>query len=547
MRSDEAKVGVDRIAHRGLLKATGLTDDDFDKPFIGIANSYNNIVPGHISLDKITQAVRDGICSGGGVPFEFGVIGICDGIAMGHKGMKYSLPSRELIADSIESMVEAHRLDGLVVVGSCDKIVPGMLMAILRLDVPAIAVTGGPMLAEKIGGVNVTIKTAFEAAGKYKAGNLDDEGLKLYEDYCAAYCGSCQGLFTANTMQIITEVMGLSAPYCSTSPCGSSRKLRIAKESGRRVMELVKYDIKPSDIITQNSFHNAITTDMIIGGSTNTVLHLTAIAREAGVKLDLDLFDQISRKTPHLVAIDPASNYIIADLDESGGVPMIIKKAKDYIHNEATVSGYRLHEIADKAFVRGKEIIRGVEHPISEQGGIAILYGNIAEKGSVIKAAAVSQDMQKFEGTAKVFESEQEAIDTILNNEIEEGNVVVIRYMGPKGGPGMPEMLLPTATISGMGLKNVALITDGRFSGATRGPCIGHVSPEAAEGGNIAVIKNGDVIRVDIPQRRIDVDISEEEISHRRKTMQIRRETFKGYLEKYAKLVSSADEGAVLR
>ncbi|MFP3947074.1 MAG: dihydroxy-acid dehydratase [Archaeoglobaceae archaeon] len=547
MRSDEAKVGVDRIAHRGLLKATGLTDDDFDKPFIGIANSYNNIVPGHISLDKITQAVRDGICSGGGVPFEFGVIGICDGIAMGHKGMKYSLPSRELIADSIESMVEAHRLDGLVVVGSCDKIVPGMLMAILRLDVPAIAVTGGPMLAEKIGGVNVTIKTAFEAAGKYKAGNLDDEGLKLYEDYCAAYCGSCQGLFTANTMQIITEVMGLSAPYCSTSPCGSSRKLRIAKESGRRVMELVKYDIKPSDIITQNSFHNAITTDMIIGGSTNTVLHLTAIAREAGVKLDLDLFDQISRKTPHLVAIDPASNYIIADLDESGGVPMIIKKARDYIHNEATVSGYRLHEIADKAFVRGKEIIRDVEHPISEQGGIAILYGNIAEKGSVIKAAAVSQDMQKFEGTAKVFESEQEAIDTILNNEIEEGNVVVIRYMGPKGGPGMPEMLLPTATISGMGLKNVALITDGRFSGATRGPCIGHVSPEAAEGGNIAVIKNGDVIRVDIPQRRIDVDISEEEISHRRKTMQIRRETFKGYLEKYAKLVSSADEGAVLR
>ncbi|MFP3910141.1 MAG: dihydroxy-acid dehydratase, partial [Archaeoglobaceae archaeon] len=547
MRSDEAKVGVDRIAHRGLLKATGLTDDDFDKPFIGIANSYNNIVPGHISLDKITQAVRDGICSGGGVPFEFGVIGICDGIAMGHKGMKYSLPSRELIADSIESMVEAHRLDGLVVVGSCDKIVPGMLMAILRLDVPAIAVTGGPMLAEKIGGVNVTIKTAFEAAGKYKAGNLDDEGLKLYEDYCAAYCGSCQGLFTANTMQIITEVMGLSAPYCSTSPCGSSRKLRIAKESGKRVMELVKYDIKPSDIITQNSFHNAITTDMIIGGSTNTVLHLTAIAREAGVKLDLDLFDQISRKTPHLVAIDPASNYIIADLDESGGVPMIIKKARDYIHNEATVSGYRLHEIADKAFVRGKEIIRDVEHPISEQGGIAILYGNIAEKGSVIKAAAVSQDMQKFEGTAKVFESEQEAIDTILNNEIEEGNVVVIRYMGPKGGPGMPEMLLPTATISGMGLKNVALITDGRFSGATRGPCIGHVSPEAAEGGNIAVIKNGDVIRVDIPQRRIDVDISEEEISHRRKTMQIRRETFKGYLEKYAKLVSSADEGAVLR
>ncbi len=547
MRSDEAKVGVDKIAHRGLLKATGLTDEDLGKPFIGIANAYNNIVPGHISLDRITRAVREGICSAGGVPFEFGVIGICDGIAMGHKGMKYSLPSRELIADSIESMIEAHRLDGLVVVGSCDKIVPGMLMALIRLDVPGLAVTGGPMLAEKIGGENVTIKTAFEAAGSYKAGKLDKEKLKLYEDYCAAYCGSCQGLFTANTMQVLTEIMGLSLPYCSTSPCGSSRKLRIAKKSGERVMELVKYDIKPSDIVTENSFHNAITTDMLVGGSTNTVLHLTAIGREAGIKLDLDLFDHISKKTPHLVAIDPASNYTIADLDESGGIPMIAKKAREYIHNEATVSGYRIHEIAEKAFARGKEIIRDVKHPINSQGGIAILYGNIAQKGSVIKSAAVSQDMQKFEGTARVFDSEQEAIDAILNNEIEEGNVVVIRYMGPKGGPGMPEMLLPTATISGMGLKKVALITDGRFSGATRGPCVGHISPEAAEGGNIAIVKYGDTIKVDIPQRKIELDISQEEIDNRRKSMQIRRETFKGYLEKYAKLVSSADEGAILR
>lgn len=547
MRSDEAKVGVEKIAHRGLLKATGLTDDDFEKPFIGIANAYNNIVPGHMSLDTVTRAVREGICSAGGVPFEFGVIGICDGVAMGHEGMKYSLPSRELIADSIESMVEAHRLDGLVVVGSCDKIVPGMLMAILRLNIPSIAVTGGPMLAEKIGEENITIKTAFEAAGKYKAGKLDDKTFKLYEDYCAAYCGSCQGLFTANTMQILTEVMGLSAPYCSTSPCGSSRKLRTAKESGERVVELVKYDIKPSDIITENSFENAITTDMIIGGSTNTVLHLTAIAREAGIKLSLDLFDRISRKTPQLVSIDPASNYIIADLDESGGVPQIVNKARDLIHNEITVSGFRLHEIADKAFARGKEIIRDISHPINEQGGIAILYGNLAEKGCVIKSAAVSQDMQKFEGTAKVFDSEQEAIDAILNNEIKEGNVVIIRYMGPKGGPGMPEMLLPTATISGMGLKKVALITDGRFSGATRGPCIGHVSPEASEGGNIAIAKDGDPIKVDIPQRKIELDLSEEEISSRRKMLQIKRKVFKGYLEKYAKLVSSADEGAVLR
>lgn len=546
MRSDEVKKGIERTAHRALLKALGITDEEMNKPFIGVANAYNTIVPGHMMLDKVTQAVKEGIYSAGGVPFEFGVIGICDGIAMGHEGMRFALPSREIIADSIEAMVEAHKFDGLVVVGACDKIIPGMLMAVLRLNIPAIVVTGGPMLAEKVKDQVVTIKTAFEAAGMYKAGELDDAGLKLYEDYCAPYCGSCQGLYTANTMQILTETLGLSMPYCSTSPCGSSRKLRIAKESGKRVVELVKNDIKPRDFVNEESFKNAITMDMLIGGSTNTVLHLPAIAIEMGIKLDLDLFDEISKKTPHLVAIDPASSYTIADLDESGGVPMLIKKAIDLFSNEMTVSGFKLHEIAEKAFVRGKDIINDVDNPIHKEGGIAILKGNLAEKGAVIKAAAVEENMMRFEGTAKVYDSEQEALKAILDGKIEEGNVVVIRYMGPKGAPGMPEMLLPTAAIAGMGLERVALITDGRFSGATHGPCIGHVAPEAAVGGNIALVKEGDIISIDIPARKVEVKLDDEELKERREKWKPKEIKLTGYLAKYAKLVSGADEGAIL-
>ncbi|RLI79474.1 dihydroxy-acid dehydratase [Archaeoglobales archaeon] len=546
MRSDEVKKGVERTAHRSLLKALGVTDEEMNKLFIGVANAYNTIVPGHMMLDKLTQAVKEGIYSAGGVPFEFGVIGVCDGIAMGHEGMKFALPSREIIADSIEAMVEAHRFDGLVVVGACDKIVPGMLMAVLRLNIPAIVVTGGPMLAEKVNNQVVTIKTAFEAAGMYKAGELDDIGLKLYEDYCAPYCGSCQGLYTANTMQILTETLGLSMPYCSTSPCGSSRKLRIAKESGKRVVELVKNDVKPRDFVNEESFKNAITMDMLIGGSTNTVLHLPAIAIEMGVKLDLDLFDEISKKTPHLVAIDPASSYTIADLDESGGVPMLVKKAMDLFSNEMTVSGFRLHEIAEKAFVRGKDIISDVNNPLHKEGGIAILKGNLAEKGAVIKAAAVSEDMMKFEGSAKVYDSEQEALKAILDGKIEEGDVVVIRYMGPKGAPGMPEMLLPTAAIAGMGLERVALITDGRFSGATHGPCIGHVAPEASVGGNIALVEEGDTISIDIPARKVEVKLDDEELKERRQRWRPKEVKLAGYLAKYAKLVSGADEGAIL-
>ncbi|RLI75954.1 dihydroxy-acid dehydratase [Archaeoglobales archaeon] len=546
MRSDEVKKGVERTAHRSLLKALGVTDEDMNKPFIGIANAYNTIVPGHMMLDKLTQAVKEGIYSAGGVPFEFGVIGVCDGIAMGHEGMKFALPSREIIADSIEAMVEAHRFDGLVVVGACDKIIPGMLMVVLRLNIPAMVVTGGPMLAEKVNNQVVTIKTAFEAAGMYKAGALDDVGLKLYEDYCAPYCGSCQGLYTANTMQILTETLGLSMPYCSTSPCCSSKKLRIAKESGRRVVELVKNDVKPRDFVNEESFKNAITMDMLIGGSTNTVLHLPAIAIEMGIKLDLDLFDEIGRRTPHLVAIDPASSYTIADLDEGGGVPMLVKKAMDLFSNEMTVSGFRLHEIAEKAFIRGKDIISDITNPLHKEGGIAILKGNLAEKGAVIKAAAVEEDMMKFEGTAKVYDSEQEALKAILDGKIEEGDVVVIRYMGPKGAPGMPEMLLPTAAIAGMGLERVALITDGRFSGATHGPCIGHVAPEAAVGGNIALVEEGDTISIDIPSRKVEVKLDDEELKERKQRWKPKEVKLTGYLAKYAKLVSGADEGAIL-
>ncbi len=544
MRSDIVKKGVDRVAHRALLKALGVTDDEMEKPFIGVANAYNTIVPGHMTLDKITQAVKEGIYAAGGVPFEFGIIGICDGIAMGHEGMCYSLPSRELIADMIESMVEAHKFDGLVVVAACDKIIPGMLMAILRLNIPAIAVTGGPMIPEKVKGEKVSIKDAFEAAGLYKSGKLSEDELKLYEDFCAPYCGSCQGLFTANTMQILTETLGLSLPYCSTSPCMSSRKLRIAKQSGKRVVELVKKDIKPLDFVNERSFENAITMDMLIGGSTNTVLHLPAVAKEAGVRLSLDLFDEISRKTPHIVAIDPASKDMIVDLDESGGVPMIIKKAKEFFHDEMTVSGKTLYEIAEMAVIRGRDIIRDPSNPHHKEGGIAILKGNLAEKGAVVKSAAIKPEMLKFEGTAKAFDSEEEALKAILDGKIEEGDVVVIRYMGPKGAPGMPEMLLPTAAIAGMGLERVALLTDGRFSGATHGPCIGHISPEAAVGGNIALVEDGDRILIDVNARKLELKVSEEELQERRSKWKPKEKPLKGYLSRYVKLVGGAEEGA---
>ncbi|MCS7143705.1 MAG: dihydroxy-acid dehydratase [Archaeoglobaceae archaeon] len=544
MRSEIVKKGIDRVAHRALFKSLGVLDEDLDKPFIGIANAYSTIVPGHMNLDKITNAVKEGVYSAGGVPFEFGIIGICDGIAMGHRGMLFSLPSREIVADSIECMVEAHGFDGLVVVASCDKIVPGMLMAMFRLNIPAIAVTGGPMLSERVKGEKVSIKDAFEASGLYKSGKISEAELKLYEDFCAPYCGSCQGLYTANTMQILTETLGLSLPYCSTSPSASSRKLRIAKMSGKRVVELVKDNIKPLDFVNERSFENAVTMDMMIGGSTNTVLHLPAIAKEAGIKLRIEKFDEVSRKTPHIVSLDPASKDTVVDLDESGGVPMIVKKMKKYFNNEMTVSGKRIYEIAENAVLRGRDIIMA-DKPYRKEGGIAILKGNLANS-AVVKASAIREDMLRFEGAAKVFDGEENALKAILNNEISEGEIVVIRYMGAKGAPGMPEMLLPTAAIAGMGLQRVALVTDGRFSGATRGPCIGHVVPEATEGGPIGLLRNGDLITIDILGRRLDVKLSEDELKERRAKWKPVKKELRGYLARYSKLVSGAEDGAVL-
>ncbi len=546
MRSDDIKKGPERMPNRALLKALGLMDDEMDRPFIGIANSFNTIIPGHMALRRIAEYVKYGIYSAGGIPFEFGVIGICDGIAMGHEGMKYALPSRELIADSVEVMVQAHRFDGIVFVGSCDKIVPGMLMSAMRLDIPAIVVTGGPMMPEKYMGETLTLSMAFEAVGKFKKGEMDEEELKFYENLCAPSCGSCQGLYTANTMACLTEVLGMSLPYCATSPCGSSQKLRIAKESGRRIVELVRADISPSDMITESSFRNAITLDMLIGGSTNTVLHLPAIAREAGVEISLPDFDRISRKTPHIVSLDPASRDTMKDLHEAGGIPAILKTAKEKFSDEKTVSGLTIYEIADRAWIHG-DLIRPLSNPHHPTGGIAILFGNLAEKGAVVKSGAVSEDMMKFTGNARVFESEEDAVNAILNGEIEEGDAVIIRYVGPKGAPGMPEMLYPTSAITGMGYERVALITDGRFSGATRGPSIGHVSPEAVDGGVIALVEDGDSISIDIPGRSINVIVDEDELQKRKENWVKKEKPVKGYLGRYSTLVTGAEKGASLR
>ena len=546
MRSDEVKKGLERMPNRALLKALGLTDEEMDRPFIGIANSFNTVIPGHMALRRITEYVKYGIYSAGGVPFEFGVIGICDGIAMGHGGMRYALPSRELIADSVEVMAQAHRFDGIVLVGSCDKIVPGMLMAAMRLDIPAIVVTGGPMMPERYKGDTLTLSMAFEAVARYKSGELSEDELKFYENLCAPSCGSCQGLYTANTMACLTEVLGMSLPYCATSPCGSSEKLRIAKESGRRIVELVKKNIKPSDFITENSFKNAITLDMLIGGSTNTVLHLPAIAKEAGIEISLIDFDRISRKTPHIVSLDPASRNTMKDLHEAGGIPAILRVAREKFSDEKTVSGLTVYEIADQAWVYG-DLIRPLSSPHHPSGGIAILFGNLAEKGAVVKSGAVSEDMMKFRGNARVFESEEDAVQAILNRDIDEGDAVIIRYVGPKGAPGMPEMLYPTSAIAGMGYEKVALITDGRFSGATRGPCIGHVSPEAVEGGVIALVKDGDEISIDIPGRSINVLLDEDELAERKERWVKKEKKIGGYLARYSSLVTGAENGASLK
>ncbi len=537
MRSDEIKRGIEKTPHRALLKALGLTDKDIAKPFIGIANSFTNIVPGHFHLNEIASAVKAGITAAGGTPFEFNTIAVCDGLAMGHQGMRYSLPSRELIADSVEVMVQAHRLDGVVLVSNCDKITPGMLMAAARLDVPAISVTGGPMASGWLDGKKIGYSSVPEGLGQFFAGKMSSEELNRLENAACPGCGSCNGMFTANTMACVTEALGMSLPYCATSLANSALKLRIARETGERIVMLTCENVTPSAIMKKESFENAIAVDMALGGSTNTVLHLSAIAREAGVALPLTVFDEIGRRVPHLCSMIPSGPYALEDLHAAGGIPALMKELKPLLHlNALSVTGKIISENIVDAKVIDADVIRPLTNPVHKEGGIAILTGNIAPKGAVVKTAAVSPKMLKHTGPARVFDSETEAVASIRKREIQPGDVVVIRYEGPKGGPGMPEMLIPTATIAGMGLsESVALITDGRFSGATRGPCIGHVAPEAAEGGPIAVIKNGDEITIDISNRVLKVELTDQQIRKRLEAWKPKKPRItKGYLTRYS-------------
>ncbi len=537
MRSDMVKKGIEKSPHRALLKALGLTNKDIAKPFIGVANSYTNIVPGHIHLNQIADAVKAGVAAAGGTPFEFNTIAVCDGIAMGHEGMRYSLPSRELIADSVEVMVQAHRLDALVLVTNCDKITPGMLMAAARLDIPAIMVTGGPMSSGWLDGKKIGYASVPEGLGQYFAGKMTSEELCRLENAACPGCGSCNGMFTANTMACVTEALGMSLPYCATTLANSVAKLRIAKETGEQIVKLTFNDVKPSSIMKKEAFENAITVDMALGGSTNTVLHVSAIAKEAGVPLQLKVFDEVGRRTPHLCSMIPSGPYAMEDLNAAGGIPAVMKELSQKLNlNALTVTGKPVAENIADAKVLDANVIHPLTDPVHKEGGIAILTGNLAPKGSVVKTAAVSPNMLKHSGPAKVYDSEAEAVTSIRNREIKPGDVVIIRYEGPRGGPGMPEMLIPTATIAGMGLsESVALITDGRFSGATRGPCIGHVAPEAAEAGPIAILKNGDIISIDIPNRTLKVELADEEIKKRSVAWKPKPPRItKGYLARYS-------------
>ncbi|MBC7117619.1 dihydroxy-acid dehydratase [Methanothermobacter tenebrarum] len=549
MRSDEIKKGFERAPHRSLLRACGLTDEDFKKPFIGIANSYTNIVPGHLHLKSLAEAVKAGVNQAGGIPFEFHTMAICDGIAMNHDGMRYSLASREIIADTVESMIQAHRLDGLILLSSCDKIVPGMLMAAARLNIPSIAVTGGPMLPGECQGKNVDLINVYEGVGALKEGRISPKDLEELEKCACPGPGSCAGLFTANSMACLTEAIGMSLPGCATVHAIDSKKLQIARLSGARIVEMVKEDLRPADIMTQEAFENAIAVDVALGGSTNTTLHLPAIAAELdNVDVNLDLFDELSKKIPHIAAISPASENHMIDLERAGGIPAVLKVLEERINlNVITCTGKTLKENIKNAKVKDPNIIRPLDDPIHKQGGIAVLKGNLAPRGSVVKQAAVKDDMLTYSGTAKVFNSEEECVKAIFDGEIEEGCVIVIRYEGPKGGPGMREMLNPTSAIAGMGFEKVALITDGRFSGGTRGPCIGHISPEAAEGGPIAALEDGDIIEINIPKRRLNVKLSDDEIKERLAKVEQPTRKVKGWLRRYQKLATSADKGAILR
>jgi dihydroxy-acid dehydratase len=555
LKSEQVKKGATRAPHRALLYATGISPSDLEKPFIGIASAFSDIVPGHIHLRELERWVERGIVEAGGVPFIFGIPGICDGIAMGHNGMHYSLPSRELIADSVESMIKAHCLDGIVLLTNCDKITPGMIMGAVRVNVnvPVIVVTGGPMLAGFYKGKRRSlVRDTFEAVGLYEAGKISKEELSQLECSACPGAGSCQGLYTANTMACLCEALGLSLPYCATSLAVSAEKKRIAYESGKRIVQMVYENLTPLRILSPNAFYNAIVVDMAMGGSTNTVLHLKAIAYEAGVKLDLKLFDEISRIIPNIVRLEPAGDLYMEDLHKAGGIPAVLNALQRFLKPSMTVSGQNIIDIAKKGKVEDEEVIR-YKNPYSTEGGLAVLYGNLAPEGAIVKQSAVLPNMRKFVGPAVVFDSEQEAMDAILNKKIKKGDVIVIRYEGPKGGPGMREMLGPTSVIQGMDLADkVALITDGRFSGGTRGPCIGHVSPEAAAGGPIGVVQNGDIIEIDIPNRKLNIRLTSTELGARLAKLQgelaVREKKFKtGWLARYCELVTSASEGAVLK
>lgn len=550
MRSDVVKKGITRTAHRTLFHAMGYSDDDLSKPLIGVVDAFNEIIPGHIHLRDIAQAVKLGVSAAGGTPIEFPAIGICDGIAMGHSGMRYPLASRELICDSIEAVANAHAFDGLVLIPNCDKIVPGMLMAAGRLNIPAVVVSGGPMLAGRYKGKDISVSTMFEAAGKVESGQMDKSELARMECLACPGCGSCSGLFTANTMNCLTEVLGMGLPGNGTIPAAYTGARRIlAKKAGAAIMNLVKKDIKPRDIMTMKAFENAIAVDMAIGGSTNTVLHLPAIAHEAGLDLPLDLFDEISKKAAYICKLSPGGSYHIQDLNEAGGMNAVMKELTKLhlIHEDAiTINGTVADRVAEGENER-PEVLHTVENAYMNKGGIAILKGNLAPLGSVIKESAVEPDLLTYTGTAKCFNSEEDAIKAIMDGEIKEGHVVVIRYEGPKGGPGMREMLNPTAVITGMGLK-VALLTDGRFSGASRGACVGHISPEAMEGGPIALVHDGDLITVDVPNRKLELHVSDEELAKRKSLWTPPEPKVKtGYLSRYARLVTSANTGAVLK
>ena len=549
MRSDVTKKGLERAPHRALLYATGIRKQDLSKPFIGIASSFTDLIPGHVDMRLLEREIEHGVCSGGGKPFVFGIPGVCDGIAMGHAGMKYSLSSRELIADSVESVAMAHALDGLVLLTNCDKITPGMLMAAARLDIPAIVVTAGPMHSGMYRMKRRSfVRDTFEAMAKRQKGEISEAEMENLEICSCPGGGSCQGLYTANTMACVTETLGMSLPGCATALVNSAKKKRIGFSSGEQIVTLVKKNITTRKIINKQSVYNAVMVDMALGGSTNTMLHIPAIAHEAGIELKLDELDLICRKTPHITDLRPGGEYFMEDLEYAGGIPAVLKRLSSKIKNNITVTTNSLKNNIKDAPIYDDDIIRPINKAYHKEGGIAVLKGNIAPDGSVVKQSAVAKSAMIFVGKAVCFNSEEEAMKAIMANKIKHRSVIVIRYEGPKGGPGMREMLAPTAAIAGMGLsKEVALITDGRFSGGTRGPCIGHISPEAASGGPIAIIKDGDLISIDIPKRKIELKVSKAEIEKRMSMWRPRKPKIQtGYLARYAKMVESAARGAIL-